>query len=71
MPVLARLKDKGMADADKCPLCEKKEDHDHLMKKCQKCQKCLEVPSRHPEDDGGTAVENIVENLVEPAAQAR
>ena len=38
MPVMTRLKDKGMAETDKCPLCGNREDHDHLIKKCAQLQ---------------------------------
>ena len=34
MPVMTRLKDKGMSETHKCPLCGNREDHDHPIKKC-------------------------------------
>ena len=43
MPVMSRLKDKGMAETDKCPLCGKKEDDDHLIKKCTHLQEPLRI----------------------------
>ena len=43
MPVMTRLKDKGMLETDRCPLCGNREDHDHLIKKCAQLQQPLRI----------------------------
>ena len=43
MPVMARLKDKGIPETDKCPLYGNKEDHDHLIKKCTQLEEPLRI----------------------------
>ena len=69
MPVMARLKDMGMAETGKCPLCGNKEDHDHLIKKCAHLQKPLRILRRafEPVTVHGNRIEVSRMAMEEPA----